>query len=268
MKNRLRFKPVPLLVLVCWLLTCTGAMALVLSIIYNSSVLAFIGLGLTLWGVIVLYIRPEACVKEALLSATVLPAIENQNQLIKALGCKGKGIYLPPQYLKLSGSSKVYISAQEDMETPSPEQLKSQEEGVFLKNPEGILISPPGAELASLFEKKMGTGFITVDFRYLEKNMPRLLVEDLEIARNVEMRSQNGRVHVKMENSIFANIHKEAKLSQIYGSLGCPLCSAIACTLARATGRPVIIERDEISEDGKITDVEYRLLEEPKEKTR
>jgi hypothetical protein len=50
------------------------------------------------------------------------------------------------------------------------------------------------------------------------------------------------------------------KLSNICGSLGCPLCSSIASAIAKATGKPIVIEKDLASEDGQI-EITYRLLE-------
>jgi hypothetical protein len=98
--------------------------------------------------------------------------------------------------------------------------------------------------------------------------MPKLLIEDLEIAQNVQIETLNNTVHVKIENSIYKNMCQEAKkFSNICSLLGCPLCSAIASALAKATGKPVIIEKNQISEDSQTIDIEYHLLEEPEENT-
>ena len=252
--------------LICYLLTSAGVIALILSVSYTSSILAFIGLGLIFWGVILFYIRPENYVKETLLDKTTLPSLTNLNQIIREIGYKGKGVYLPPKYFKSFESSKVYISAGEDMELPSLEKTRDEEDKMFIKDPDGALITSPGIELKRLFEKTMGTNFTKVDLQYIEQNMPKLLVEDLEIAQEVEIEPENNRVFVKIENFIYQTICKEAKkLSKIYCSLGCPLCSAIACALAEATGRSVVIESEQTSDDGQTTKIEYRLLKEPRE---
>jgi len=66
-----------------------------------------------------------------------------------------------------------------------------------------------------------------------------------------------------MENSVYKNLTKEtANLSNLYFSLGCPVSSAIACALAKATGKPIVIENQQTSEDGKNMEIEYRILEE------
>jgi hypothetical protein len=249
--------------LICFLLFSFGLISLAFSINYNSSILAFIGLSLVFWGALLFYIRPDRYVKETLLNKATLPLLTSLDQAIIELGYKGKGVYLPPKYLKDFESSKVYIAAKEDAELPSPEQIQKEENKLILKNPEGILITPPGAELMKLFEEKLGTNFIKVDLRYIEQNLPRLLIEDLEIAQNVEIETEDNIVHVKIENSIYENMCNEVKkLRSIHSSVGCTICSAIACALAKATGKPIIIEKDQKTDDDQTFNIDYRILEE------
>ena len=248
--------------LVYYLLTSAGGIALAFSINYNSSILAFIGLGLIFWSLILFYVRPENYIKETLLDKTTLPSLTNLNQIIRELGYKGKAVYLPPKYSKGFESSKIYISARKDIKLPPPEKTRDEEDKMFIKDPNGALITPPGIELKRLFEKTLGTSFTRVDLQYLEQNMPKLLAEDLEIAQEVEIETKSDRVFVKIKNSIYRSICEEAqKLSKIYCSLGCPLCSAIACALAEATGKSVVIKKEQTGDDGQTTEIEYCLLE-------
>jgi hypothetical protein len=253
--------------LVCSILLSAGVIALAFSISSTSSILAFIGLGLVFWGAILFYVRPEKYVKETMFVKTTLPSLVNLEQMLTELGYQGKGVYLPPKYFRDFESSKIYLSAQDSMKLPSLEQIRDREDKAFLKN-SGVLITPPGMELLRSFEKTLGTSFMRVDLQYLEQNMPKLLIEDLEIAQKVEIKNENSRVYVRMESAIFKNLWKEAiKLSNVWCSLGDPLVSAIACALTRATGKPVIIEKNQISNEGQTIDIAYRILEERKEKT-
>ena len=254
--------------LVCSTLLSAGVIALVFSISSTSSILAFIGLGLIFWGAILFYIRPEKYVKETLFVNTTLSSLVNLEQMLTELGYQRKGVYLPPKYLKGFESSKIYLSAEDSMKLPSLEQIRDQTDKTFLQN-SGVLITPPGMELSGLFEKTLGTSFMKVDLQYLEQNMPKLLIEDLEIAQKVEIKIESSRVHVRIKSAIFKNLWKEAiKLPNVWFSLGDPLVSAIACALAKVTGKPVIIEKNQISNEGRTIDIEYRLLEERKEETR
>jgi len=83
-----------------WTLLGVGVAALITSIIYASSILTFIGLGLLFWGAILLYIRDQEYTRKVLLDASVLPSLTTINQLVQKLNYKGNAVYLPPKYLK------------------------------------------------------------------------------------------------------------------------------------------------------------------------
>jgi len=260
-------------------LLSVGAAALITSIVYVSSILAFIGLSLVFWGAILLYIQPEEYAKKVLLDAAVLPSLATLNQIMQELNYEGKAIYLPPKYLKDPEANKIYIPKQKNGKPPSPELILKDESRLFIKNSQGILLTPPGAQLTKLFEKTLGTSFTKVDLEYLQQNLPKLLIEDLEIAEDIEIETKNRKaakeitdsvslietardtIHVKITNSILQDLWREnRKHSHLYSRIGCPICSAIACAITKAAGKPVIIEKIEISEDGKTTDAKFRLL--------
>ena len=244
-------------------LITTGTIALFTSIISTSSILAFIGLGLIFWGIIFAYIRTEEYTKKVLLDATASQQMATLNQIIQELEYKGNAIYLPPKYLKDPEANKAYISKQKETNLPAPEQIQKQETRFFIENPPGILLTPPGAGLARLFEKTFKTNFTRVDLQHLQQNMPKLFIEDLEIAKNFEMDTQNNKIRVKIENSVYKALNIETeKPSSIYSTLGSPLSSAIACVLAKSTGKPIIIEKQETSKDGRDVTIEYRILDE------
>ena len=243
-------------------LIATGAAAITLSIIYASSILAFIGLGLIFWGIILAYIRTEEYTKKALLNTTASPQITTLNQIIQELDYKGRATYLPPKYLTDPEASKAYIPKHEETRIPTPEQIQKQEARFFTKDPEGILLTPPGAELAKLFEKTLETSFTRADLQYLQQKMPKLLIEDLEIARNCELEIEEDKIQVKIENSTYNALERETEKSpSIQSTLGSPLTSAIACALAKTTGKPITIEKQQTSEDDKNITVEYRIIE-------
>jgi hypothetical protein len=237
-----------------------GAIALVSSIAYSSSILAFIGIALTFWGVLFLFIKPARYVKASLLDSTTISSLTTIDHVISELNYKGKSIYLPPRYLKELKGGKVFIPSKKDIIIIPPIE-EVAEEKVFLKNPKGICLTPPGLGLVNLFENELGTDFTRADLNYLQNNLPKLLIEGLEITEDFEMNVENNIVHVKLAGSIFKDFCTEVrKLSNVCNSFGCPLCSSIACALARTTGKPIIIEKTKQSEDGKTIEVYYQIL--------
>ena len=241
------------------ILLTTGSFALILSIIFISSVLAFIGLGLVFWGIVFTYIRTEEYTKKALLDATINSQIAILNQTLKGLQWEGDAIYLPPKYFTDPDISKVYIPRQKALgELPTPEQIQEQESLFFIESPLGILLTPPGAELAKLFEKILETNFNRVDLQYLQQNMPKLFIEELEITQNLEIKTENEKILVRIENSKYSSLNKEVEQHCTLGSL---LRSAISCTIAKTTGKPIRIEKQQTSEDAYVT-IEYHIVEE------
>jgi len=267
--------------LVSWFLLALGLTALAFSIIYTSSILAFIGLGLTFWGALTLYITTEEYVKQTLLDHTITPSLVALNQILTELKYQGKPIYLPPKYLKDFETTKIYIPKNTNTNLPTPEEIQQQENKTFLKNPEASLITPPGISLSKLLEQTLGTSFTKVKLENLQENLSKLFIEDLEIAENIEIQTKptrvaqkmadsisviqlkNDTIQVKITNSIYKDLCKEArKLTHICGSIGCPICSAVACAIAKASGKPVTIEKTESTEDGKVIEAYYRIIEE------
>jgi len=247
---------------VAYALLLSGAIALITSVLYSSSILAFIGLGLTFWGALILYIRPAKYVKASLLDYTVISSLETVDQIITDLNYKGKAIYLPPRYIKDLKGGKVFIPSKENLSIPPAEEIA--EEKVFLKNPKGICLNPPGVALANLYENKLRKSFIEVDLNYLQNNLPKLFIEDLEIAEDLEIKIEGNIVKTKITGSIIKDLCNETReLPNICGSIGCPLCSSIAIALTRSTGKPLIIEKTEASEDGETIEATFRLLETP-----
>jgi len=238
-----------------------GAIAFILSVLFNSLILSYIGLGLTLWGALLLLIKQTKYVKNKLLDSTALSSLTSIGQLIEALNYEGKGLYLPPQYLTAFKGGTIFIPYKKEVIIPPIEEVA--QERVFLRNPKGVCLTPPGLSLANLYEDELGTDFATVNLEYLQTSLPKLFVKGLEIAEDLEMSINNNRIHVKILDSTYKDFCKEAKkLSNICDSIGCPLCSSIACALARATGKPVIIERASLSADGKTIEASYQIIEE------
>jgi hypothetical protein len=126
----------------------------------------------------------------------------------------------------------------------------------------------------------LGTTFTRTDLNYLMKNMPKLMVEGLEIATDFEINEETAepamrkivttqpqrmltKIHVKITDSIYQETSKETdQMTRIHGNIGCPLTSAIACAIAKSTGKPTIITDEKSSEGGRKQTIEYNTYEE------
>jgi hypothetical protein len=243
-----------------YLLLFSGAIVLILSIIYTSHIPAFIGISLTFWGALLLFIKPTKYVKASLLESTAISTFTNINRIIASMNYRGKGIYLPPKYSKGPTDGTVFIPTKEERTIPSVEEVA--QEKIFLENPKGICLTPSGLDLTNLYEEEFGIDFTKSSLEYLQNKLPKLFIEGLEIAKTFEMEKRENNIHVKISDSIYTDFCNEAKAltKNACNSFACPLCSSIACALTRVTGKPVIIKKTSFSADRKTMHVYYQIL--------
>ena len=250
-----------------FILLAIGALTLVGSVVNTSTVLAFIGLGLTFWGALFLFARPIKFVRGSLLDSTAISSYTTIDRIIQDLNYKGKPIYIPPypkgaylpEYLKGLKEMIVFIPAEDVVAMPTIEEMAKKQ--FLLKNPKGICIAPPGYGLVSLFERELKTEFTQINLDELYDALPTIIVNNLELAKEFEINSEKDLIHIKIIDSVYKDLYSREQGFKSIHSVGCPLTSAIACALAKTTGKLVAIVKDMISPDSKTIEVWYQTLE-------
>ena len=244
-----------------------GVLSLIFSILKESQILAFIGLGLTFWGALFLFIKPVRYVRSELLHSASLSSYLTLDRIIKDLKFKGKSYYIPPypkdvylpEYLRGLKEMVVFISADTQPEMPSIEEIAKSK--FLLKNPNGICISPPGLGLLNQIERELREDATKVDLETLLERLPQIITESLELAKEVEMKRDKKKVYVRIDDSIYKNLYKREQNLKSIHFLGCPLASAIACAIAKASGKIVTIEKDNVSTDFQTVEFWYSFVE-------
>jgi hypothetical protein len=243
-----------------------GTLAIVFSILNDSNILAFIGLGLTFWGALFFFVKPVKYVKSNLLDSTAISTYTTIDRIVKDLKFKGKSYYIPPypkevylpEYLKGLKETVVFISA-DTGGMPSIDELAKSK--FILENPNGICVAPPGLGLLTQLEKELRRDIAKFQLDELCESLPPLVVESLQLAKEMEMKIEDSQVCVKLIDSIYKNLYTaEVNLKSIH-SLGCPLISAIACAIAKTSGKMVTIQKDNVAPDGQTIEVWYRFVE-------
>jgi len=187
--------------------------------------------------------------------------------MIQDLNYKGKPIYIPPypkeaylpEYLKGLKEMIVFIPAEDVVAMPTIEEMAKKQ--FLLKNPKGICIAPPGYGLVSLFERELKTEFTQISLDELYEALPTIIVNNLELAKEFEINPEKNLIHVKIIDSVYKDLYTSEQSIKSIHSIGCPLASAIACALAKTTGKLVAIVKDLISPDSKTIEVWYQTLE-------
>jgi len=242
-----------------------GALSLLGSLITSSTTLAFIGLGLTFWGALFLFTRPIKFVRGSLLDWTAFSSYATIDRMLEDLSYKGKSVYVPPypkdvylpEHLKGLKEMIIFISATSTPEMPTIEEMARKE--FLVKNPKGICISPPGYGLMGLFEKEMRTDFSHIDIESLYNILTKVV--DLGLAGGLEIETENNSIHITITDSVYKDLYSRERALKSVHLIGCPLVSAVACAIAKTTGKNVAIIKDKVSLDLKKIEVWYQTIE-------
>ena len=326
-----------------------GGLCLVLSLFTASTVLAFIGLGLTFWGALLLFTRPKRYVRSDLVDSTVLSSLKTIDRVITSLGYEEKGIYIParnatskqelvllvlgelsekageidtetlaigcferypsefglirfPDYPDLQsvhealadlekakrvlpvGGKKdrrwmltpngvrwyeenkpglnenktiLFIPSQRLSRIPKAAKIRGQ---TFIKHPSGIAVVPPGQGLANVIERELGVEFSKCSLQTLSEKLPKILIEDLEMVQDFEMQFVDNMARFRFVEPIYSHFCSRLSSNKVCSTLGCPICSAMACILAQATGRPVVMKKDEYYPESRTVEPTYRIV--------
>jgi len=234
-----------------YFLVAIGLVAVVLSVLFTSMISAFVGLGLTFWGALIFFVQPRKYVRSDLMSATAISSLKTIDKMMVGMGYRERGVYIPGDKQPV-----LFVPSEPFSKIPVDSAI---EDKTFLDDPQGLLVAPPGLALASLIEKKLGFKLKNRGINSVVQALPKVLVDDLEIVRDVEIEVTGSKIDFKFIDSIYADFCREIQGTSRRCGLGCPMCSALACILATASGKPVLFEEDKPTA-GKNTTISSYLL--------
>jgi len=247
------------IVLVGLILLILGGLGTVSSILYQSTVLAFVGLTLILWGCLFTLVLPSKYVKSEIMDYMSSSSLSAIDQIIKDLNLKGKPVYIPvPRglylpYLRGMKNEFVYISEKDT-------EIEAALEQAFTRKPKGLRLTPPGLALADLLETKSRLKFYDLETDSLIELLPTLITRELELAEDFEISVKEGRAHATMKNVACQDLCALAsRMHNICPYIGCPITSSIACILTRVTNRPIILESCLLRNN--MIEAHYRILQ-------
>jgi hypothetical protein len=223
-----------------------GAVLLLFSILLELQVAAFIGLGLTFWGAVFALTRTGKYVESSLLDGTARSNYSTIDRMMNDLKYSGQGYYIPaypkdvflPEYLKSLKEPVVFISETFDGK-PSIDELAS---GKFISaQTRGVFITSPGSGIIGQVEKQLQMDISKINLIELCEILPKCLTETSNLARNAEMTLTPTGANFKATGIIYDSLYAEGKPKSV-GVLGCPLVSAVASALAKASGKTVVIK--------------------------
>ena len=251
-------KPRRVTQLVGFVLLSIGLVALIASVMLTSTILSFVGLGLAFWGMLAFFIQPQKHVKSFLMDTTALSSLKTIDRMMMATGYREKGVYVPTEKEK----AVVFVPLVPRARIPA--EIKAIEDRTFSDDPLGMVVVPPGLALANLIEKNLGFTLRNCGVETVLQVLPKVLAEDLEVVRNVDIEVRGSKIDFKLVDSIYYDFCRKIRNTSKRCGLGCPMCSALACIIASASGKPVLLNEDELNTEKGTTLSSYEILNRPR----
>jgi hypothetical protein len=237
----------------------TGVVMVVLSALNGSSFLAILGVSIAFWSMLLLYLTPTKTVFLDLLNASASTSGSNIERSLIEFNSAEKGVYLPPQHLRNFESSLVFVPKTLQTTLPAPDETSDK---LFTEKKNGLLLTPPGLALSLMFEHELGLSFRKISLPQMQRMITRL-IHNLKFAEDAQVRIQDRTITLEVTASIFNTLCNETKNSQprTHAQVGCILASAFACAFAKASDKPITIQKDTLNPDTKTLIIEYRMEE-------
>jgi len=247
----------PSLFLGLGLLSC-GFMTFVYSTVLQLTSIILVGIGLFTIGAILLIAHPRGFLRADVIDCIKTPSIISISCLLNSLKAQ-KGVYLPPNYLKQIKTESIYLFIPLSKEDNVTYPLEIPEERTIIQKPYGILLVPFGYGLMAYFERSMGIDFSKCNLNLLPDILYKALVEETAIASEFTMRMGDSTFSSKITGEFCHDYCSKIRNETIIcGEIGCYVCSALACIIARSTKMPVSIEKIEVFEQDLSVQIQFR----------
>ncbi len=241
-------------------LILSGLGLLTISFLSNSSYLLYVGLSFIFWGILLRYVSTKDPTVE-FLGYLGISSLRTIDSLLERLGCTGKGLYMPRVLLSGEDRPVLFVSSRMSPKPPPKEEFLS--DGIMIKNPHGMVLTPLGLDLMQMFEKRLRKEFGVMSIEELIPVLRIIFVEELQLLEVLDVILQDDLVKVIMrDHSLIAFspfCTEVTSTSDICSRIGCQVCSSIACALTMTSGKAVAIKKVIHEDEGKRIELTFSL---------
>ena len=222
--------------------TSIGATCLIISYLSSSTILTFIGLGLTLWGLLLFYISQPRSIPGkvfGILSFSMLSSIE---AFVNEFYHGKSAVHFYHANRNGLAQGYIYFVQKPIGALHNYAQLNNQE---ISQNDLNVTFIPsPSQGLLDLIERELNVDLAKVDFPFLERTLPDILVEELKLVDYFLIEANDDTFAIRFSGEPSAHLCRLInEKSKIGYRIGCPVCSVLALILSKSTGRPIIIKQ-------------------------
>ena len=229
--------------------TSIGAVCLTISYLSSSVILTFIGLGLTLWGLLLLYISQPSSIPRKVFNALSFSTLKSIDAIVDELYQGDSVVHFYHANRNGLAQGYIYFSHRPNGAVRNYEQLNSQE--ISQNDLNGTFILSPSQGLLELFEKELNVNLAKIDFPFLERTLPDMLVEELKLVDYFLIEANDDTFAIRFSGEPSVNLCKLInEKSKIGYRIGCPVCGMLALALSKSTGRPIRIKQTVTEGDG------------------
>lgn len=244
---------------ISYILFTLGLIFLALAFVHTHAISAFIGIALTFWGALLLYIRPTKFIRQEILATSIVEPLIHINRILNELDYQGTPTYISPGTLGSLQTVFLYIPKSGSLQKPNDEDIPGEK--IFYDDPALIKITPSGFQLSKLLEADLHTNFNSVNMEYLNNNLGKAIVNGYELTKSFDMEYDTSSVQVTMKETIFDELIDLLNKEKTPIPVRDPITSAIACILALVTRNPVKITSLEHDKTSKTLTVAYEIAE-------
>ena len=229
--------------------TSIGAACLTISYLSSSTILTFIGLGLTLWGLLLIYVTQPTGIPRRVFDVLSFSMIKSIDAIIDELYHGDSVVHFYRANRNGLAQGYIYFTHRPNGAVWNYAQPHSQE--ISQNDSGGTFVLSPSQGLLDLFEKELNVNLAKIDFSFLERTLPVILVEELKLVDYFLIEANDDTFAIRFSGEPSVHLCKLInEKSKIGYRIGCPVCSVIALTLSKFTGRPIRIKQTITEEDG------------------
>jgi hypothetical protein len=241
--------------------TSIGAVCLTISYFSSSMILTFIGLGLTLWGLLLFYISQPRSIPRKVFDVLSFSMLRSIDAIVDELYHGQSVVHFYHANRNGLAQGYIYFSRRPSGAVSNYVPFNSQE--ISQSDFNGTFILSPSQGLLDLFEKELNVNLARIDFSFLQRTLPDILVEELKLVDYFMIEAKDDTFVIRFSGGPSAHLCRLInEKSKIGYHIGCPVCSVLALALSKSTGRPIRIKQTITEDDwgGNISTVYEKIM--------
>jgi hypothetical protein len=242
-----------------------GIYLFIVAVLLGSQIICLVGLGLTFWGALFLLAPPSKHVEANFLITSSLPDYMTIDRMLTYINSKNEAYNIPPcpkdidlpQHLEGLKDMVTFIPAEGSDGIVKIEDIARSK--FLIEKPKGLLITSPGVGLLEKIEQKNNTDFSKIPLNVLETSLP-FFFSNLYLTKEITMTTNENDLTLKFTGSLYQNLYDKKYSLKCINLLGCPLVNAAACAVAKSAGKPTMVQKIEITPNGKTIIANFKVI--------